>query len=36
MRQDAQGQCTGMSLRDGLGREVGAGVQDRGHMYTHG
>jgi len=23
MRQDAQGWCTGMTLRDGMGREVG-------------
>ena len=32
MRQDAQGWCTGMTLRDGMGREV----QDREHMYTQG
>ena len=25
--------CT---LRDGMGREVGGGVQDGGHMYIHG
>ena len=25
MRQGAQGQCTGMTLRDGMGREVGGG-----------
>ena len=25
MRQGAQGWCTGMTLRDGLGREVGGG-----------
>ena len=36
MRQGAQGQCTGMTLRDGMGREVGGGVQDGEHMYTHG
>ena len=36
MRQDAQGRCTGMTLRDGMGREVGGRVQDGGHMYTHG
>ena len=30
------GQGTGMALRDGMGREVGGGVQDGGHMYTHG
>ena len=32
----AQGQCTVMTLRDGMGREVGEGVQDGGHMYIHG
>ena len=26
----------GMTLREGLGREVGGGVQDVEHMYTHG
>ena len=36
MRQGAQGWRTGMTLRDGMGREVGGGVQDGGHMYTHG
>jgi len=35
MRQGAQGWCTGMTLRDGMGRE-GRGVQDGEHMYTHG
>ena len=25
MRQGAQGWCTGMTLRDGMGREVGSG-----------
>ena len=35
MRQGAQGWCTGMTLRDGMGREVGGGVQDGEHMYTH-
>ena len=25
MRQGAQGWCTGMTLRDGVGREVGGG-----------
>ena len=35
MRQGAQGWCTGMTLRDGMGREVG-GSQDGEHMYTHG
>ena len=27
---------TGMTLRDGMGREVRGGVQDGGHMCTHG
>ena len=36
MRQGAQGWCTGMTLRDGMGKDVGWGVQDGGHMYTHG
>ena len=36
MRQGAQGWCTGMNQRNGMGREVGGGVQDRGHMCTHG
>ena len=31
MRQGAQGWCTGMTLRDGMGREV----QDGEHKYTH-
>ena len=35
MRQGAQGLGTGITLRDGMGREVGAGVQDGEHMYTH-
>ena len=32
----AQAWCTGMAQRDGMGREVGGGVQDGEHMYTHG
>ena len=32
MRQGAQGWCTGMTLRDGMGREV----QNGEHMHTHG
>ena len=35
MIQGAQGWCTGMTQRDGRGREVGR-VQDGEHMYTHG
>ena len=27
--------CSGMTLRDGIRRKVGGGVQDREHMYTH-
>ena len=33
MRQGAQGWCTGMTLRDGMGREVGGGFR-MGDMYT--
>jgi len=36
MRQRAQGWCTGMTLRDGMRREVGGGVQDGEHIDTHG
>ena len=36
MIQGAQGWYTGMTQRDGIGREVGMGVQDGEHMYTHG
>ena len=36
MIQDAWGWCTGMTQRDGMGRELGVGVQDGEHMYTHG
>ena len=35
MRWGAQGWCTGMTLRDGMGKEVGE-VQDGEQMYTHG
>ena len=35
MIQGAQGWGTGMTQRDGIGRGVG-GVQNGGHMYTHG
>ena len=34
--QGARGWCTGMTQRDGMGKEVGGGVQDREHMYAHG
>ena len=30
--QDAWGWCTGMTQRDGIGREMGGGFR----MYTHG
>ena len=33
MKQGAQGRCTGMTLRDGVEREVGGGVQD-GELIT--
>ena len=33
MRQGAQGWCTGMTLRDGMGREVG-GWGRMGNTYT--
>ena len=36
MRQGAQGWCTGMTQRDGMGREMEGEIQDRGHIYTHG
>jgi len=35
MRQGAQGQHTGMTLRDGMGWGW-RGVQDGEHMYTQG
>ena len=34
--QDAWGWCTGMTQWDGMGREVGEGVQYGEHMYTRG
>ena len=33
MIQDAWGWCTGMTQRDGMGKEV---VQDGEHVYTRG
>jgi len=36
MRQGAQGWCTGMTLRDRMGREVGGAFRMGEHMYTHG
>ena len=36
MRQGAQGWCTGMTLRDGMGRDVGKGIQDGERMDTRG
>ena len=36
MIQGDQGWCTGMNQRDGMGKEVGGGVKDGEHMYTHG
>ena len=36
MIQDAWGGCTGTTKRDGMGKEVGGGVQDWEHVYTRG
>ena len=36
MIQDAWGWCTGITQRDGTGREVGRGVQDGEHVNTRG
>ena len=36
MIQDAGGWCTGMTQKDGMGREVGGEVQDGEHIYSHG
>ena len=36
MRLGAQGQSTGMTLRDGMGREVGGGFGMGGLMYIRG
>ena len=36
MRLGAQGWCTGMALRHGMGREMGGGTQDGDPMDTHG
>ena len=36
MSQGARGWCTGMTQKDGMGREVGGGVQDGEHVYTCG
>ena len=36
MGQGTQGWCTGTTLRNRMGSKVGGGVQDEGHMYTHG
>jgi len=33
MRQGAQGWCTGMTLRDGKGRELGAGLGWGTYVY---
>jgi len=33
MRQGAKGWCTGMTLRDGMGREVGGGFRRGTHVY---
>ena len=36
MIQGAQGWCTVMTQRDGMGREVWGGGSGWGHMYTRG
>ena len=36
MIQDPWGWCTGMTQRDGMGREMGGGVQDGEHMDACG
>ena len=36
MRQGARGWYTGMTLRDGMGREVGGGILDGEVMYNLG
>ena len=33
---DAWGWCTGMTQRDGMGREVGGRFRMGEHVYTHG
>ena len=33
IRQGAQGWCTGMTQRDGMGREVGRGVRMGKHLW---
>ena len=34
MIQDARGWCTGMTQRDGMGREVGGGFRMGNMLYT--
>ena len=36
MKQGTQSWYTGMTQRDGMGREVGGGSRMGGHMYAHG
>ena len=36
VKQGTQSWCSGATQRDGMGKEVGGGVQDGEHMYTHG
>ena len=33
---NVQAWCTGMTQRDGMGREVGGGFRMGKHMYMHG
>ena len=36
MKQRTQSQYIGRTHKDGMGREMGGGFWDEGHMYTHG
>ena len=36
MKQGTQSRCSGTTQRDGVGKEVGEGVQGIGHMCTYG
>jgi len=34
MKEGTQSQHTRTTQKDGMGREVGEGIQDQGHMYN--
>jgi len=36
MKQGTQSKCTGITQREGMGREVGGVLGWGEHMYTHG